>query len=142
MAALYWLLIALACGVAEIVSSGFWFLWLALSALLVAIGVKVGLLNTLNVQLIVFSCFTILFMIFTRPLVMKLFKNYDTSSNVNALIGKTGVVLKPISPLEFGQVKLGGEIWTASSSETIPEGDSVVVIGIDGVKLVVNKEDK
>lgn len=139
MTALNWVIIAIACGAIEVASSGFWFLWLALSAFLVSIGVKIGLLNNLNIQIIVFSCFTLLFLIFTRPLVVRFVKHNDKFSNVNALIGQHGQVLKPISPLEFGQVKLNGEIWTASAAEEIGENTRVVVVAIDGVKLVVEK---
>ncbi len=139
MASLQWILIAILCGAVEIFSSGFWFLWLAIAALLVAGGAATGILISLPAQLLVFSIITLVLIVFTRPLLMKTVKSNDTVSNVKALIGQQGMALTPISPLNFGQVKVNGEIWTATSNEYIEENIRVVVTGIDGVKLVVDK---
>lgn len=137
MSALQWILVAILAGAVEIASAGFWFLWLALSALLVAVGVSLKWLASLELQLLIFALFTTVFIIFTRPLVLKFIKTNDTISNVNALIGQHGVVVTGIAPLQYGQVKVNGEIWTAASAETIEPDQRIEVTGIDGVKLVV-----
>lgn len=139
MTAVQWILIAVVCGAIEIFTLGLWFLWLAIAALIVAGAVSVGWLPSLEVQLLVFAFLTLLFIIFTRPLTLKLFRTNDTVSNVNALIGQHGVATTNIEPLHFGQVKVNGEIWTAFSGETIEEGSRIIVTGIDGVKLQVVK---
>jgi len=139
MSSIQWVLIAILCGAVEIFSSGFWFLWLAIAALLVAGAAAAGILTGLPAQLLVFSIITLVLIVFTRPLLMKAVKSNDTVSNVKALIGQQGMALSPISPMSFGQVKVNGEIWTATSKEYIEENIRVVVIGIDGVKLVVDK---
>lgn len=137
MSALQWILVAIVAGAIEIFSAGFWFLWLALSALLVAVGVSFKWLTTLEIQLLIFAFITAAFIIFTRPLVLKFIKTNDTISNVNALIGQHGVALTRITPLEYGQVKVNGEIWTAASAQEVEPDTRVQVTGIDGVKLVV-----
>ncbi len=137
MTAAQWILIALVCGSVEIFTMGFWFLWFALAALLVAVGVQVDWLGTLQLQLLFFALFSIIFIIFTRPLVLKLFKSNDTISNVEALIGQHGMATTNISALNYGQVKVNGEIWTAVSSSDIEVDTRVLVTGIDGVKLQV-----
>jgi len=139
MSALQWILVAVVCGAVEILTSGFWFLWLALAALLVAAGVGLLWLANLPIQLFVFAVITLLFIVFTRPLVVKLVKSPNTVSNVDALIGQHGVSLTSISHLNYGQVKVNGEIWTAVSSEDIDQNIRIVVLGVDGVKLVVDK---
>lgn len=139
MSALQWILVAVVCGAIEILTSGFWFLWLALAALLVAAGVGLAWLVSLPVQLFVFAVITLLFIIFTRPLVVKLVKSPNTVSNVDALIGQHGVSLTSISHLNYGQVKVNGEIWTAVSNVDIDENIRIVVRGVDGVKLMVDK---
>lgn len=141
MSSLEWVLIAIVCGAIEIAFVGLWFLWLAFSALLVAIGTSFHLLNTLESQLLVFALCSLLFIIFTRPLVMKTIKTQDTFSNVQALIGQYGMTVKPISKLNYGQVKVSGEIWTAFSEEEIDTGVRIEVTGIDGVKLKVKRAD-
>jgi membrane protein implicated in regulation of membrane protease activity len=137
LSALQWILVAIVAGAVEIVSAGFWFMWLALSALLVAAAAGLGLLKSLELQLIVFSLLTLIFIVFTRPLVLKFIKTNDTISNVKALIGQHGIVITGVAPLQNGQVKVNGEIWSAASEETIEPDQRVEVIGIDGVKLLV-----
>ena len=82
--------------------------------------------------------------VFTKPLVKKFFKSKDdTSMNNSAVLGKKGIVVKPItdeSPV--GQVKVNGELWSAIKSEKdkpIKAGESVIIEKIDGVKLLVRK---
>lgn len=139
MSSLQWVLIAIVCGAVEIFTSGFWFLWLAIAALLIAAAAGLGLISNIPAQLLVFSVITLLLIIFTRPLLMKTFKTTDKVSNVKALIGQPGMSLTPVSPLHYGQVKVNGEIWTAVSKEYIEENIRVIVTGVDGVKLVVDK---
>jgi len=139
MSAAQWILIAVLCGVVEILSAGFWFLWLSLSALLVAAGVSLKWLVNLPAQLLVFALITLIFIVFTRPLVLKLVKSNNIISNVNALIGQHGICTTRISPLNYGQVKVNGEIWTATAAEDIDIDVRIVVTGVDGVKLVVKK---
>lgn len=142
MSSLQWIIVAIVCGTIEIFTISFWFLWLAISALLVALGISFGWLITIESQLLLFAVSTLLLIIFTRPLVLKFIKTRDTLSNVNALIGEHGVSLAKITPLEYGQVKVNGEIWTAASEEEIKENTQITVVGIDGVKLVVKKSSK
>lgn len=139
MTAAQWIIIAVVCGSIEIFTMGLWFLWLALSALLVAIGIRLEWLDTLQLQLLLFAIFTFLFIIFTRPLAVKLFKTKDTPSNVNALIGQHGISTTNLAPLQYGQVKVNGEIWSALSQSEIDIDTRILVTGIDGVKLVVEK---
>lgn len=139
MSSLQWVLIAVISGVIEIFSLGLWFLWLAISAVIVALAARLGLLTSLDTQLLTFSLLTLIFIIFTRPLVLKFFKTTDTASNVQALIGQHGMVISIISPMHFGQVKVNGEIWTAIASEEIDVDTRIEVTGIDGVKLLVVK---
>lgn len=137
MTAIQWIIIAIICGAIEIFSAGFWFVWLALSALILAAGVKLSLLNTLEIQLLVFAFITLLFVIFGRPIIMKFIKTNERVSNVDALIGQHGITLTELKPLEQGQVKLKGEVWTAVSDEEIAADTRVEVKAVEGVKLRV-----
>lgn len=139
MSALEWILIAVIAGIIEIFTSGFWFLWLSLAAILVAAGASLKWLVKLPGQLLIFSLFTLIFIIFTRPLVLKTIKTNDTKSNTDALMGQHGVTLTAITPWEYGQIKVNGEVWSVVSQEEIEAGTRVQVIGIEGVKLVVKR---
>lgn len=65
----------------------------------------------------------------------------DRPSNIDALVGKTGVVTKRIAPSEPGMVQLGTEIWRAelAAAEDIARdaGAKVQVEAVEGVTLKV-----
>jgi membrane protein implicated in regulation of membrane protease activity len=60
-------------------------------------------------------------------------------TNVEALVGQTGVVVKTIKEHSSGLVKVGGEIWTAvvQNGVILHEGTVVEVVEIKGNKLIV-----
>jgi membrane protein implicated in regulation of membrane protease activity len=60
-------------------------------------------------------------------------------TNVDAIIGKQGIVLLSLTPGLIGQVKVGDEEWRARSEENIEKGEVVVVTDIKGVTLNVEK---
>jgi len=64
-----------------------------------------------------------------------------TKTNVDALIGKTTVAKTDIDPEEGGIVKLFGELWFCRSTreKAIKKGTRVVVVGIEGVSLMVEE---
>ena len=75
-----------------------------------------------------------------RPLVRKHFTPRLTRTNVDSVIGSTGLVTVTIENVSAtGQVKLNGMEWTArsTSGEPIPEGTVVRVDKIEGVKAFV-----
>jgi len=57
-----------------------------------------------------------------------------------AMVGAPGETLTAIAPERGGQVATHGEIWNATSGESIPEGARVRVTRIDGLTLVVRKD--
>lgn len=142
MSSIAWLVIGLICGIIEVATLGFWFLWLALAAILVSLGVKAHLLNGIGPQIVAFAVLTLLFIVFTRPLVLKFFKTEEVKSNVDSLVGETALVTQDILPLHTGQAKLRGEIWTAAADVEIRAGISVRVRAIEGVKLLVEPLDE
>lgn len=74
------------------------------------------------------------------PLTRKYLKPRIVSTNLDSVIGSTGLVTAPIDNVRAeGQVKLGAMVWTArsSSGEPIPEGTLIRVDRIEGVKVYV-----
>ena len=59
-------------------------------------------------------------------------------SGAEGLIGEKVFVRKTVGKMS-GKVFLHGELWTAVSEETIPEGTEVKVIDIEGLKLRVSR---
>lgn len=65
----------------------------------------------------------------------------EHSTNVDAVVGKAGLVTKRIAALEPGMVKLGGEVWRAELAGTgdaaLEAGATVKVESVEGVTLKV-----
>jgi membrane protein implicated in regulation of membrane protease activity len=55
-------------------------------------------------------------------------------------IGSRGRAATLISPT--GYVRVNGELWQASSSATIEVGEEIVVVGIDGMKLLIDSTEE
>ncbi len=60
-------------------------------------------------------------------------------TNIDAIIGRQGIVLKNIARNIDGRVKIGNERWRARAEEDIKEGDEIIVISVSGNTLIVEK---
>jgi len=57
-----------------------------------------------------------------------------------AIVGRAGIALgrlDPVAPNPVGQVRVGGEIWSARSAEPIDPGAAIIVRSVDGLVLGV-----
>ena len=114
-----------------------WFAIGALSALLLSFFVE-----SIVVQSSVFVIVSILALFLTKSIIKKFNIVEKNPTNSDRFIGKEGIVTKDIKDNEYGEVKVYGEVWTATSNSTIKEGTKVIVKDIEGVKLVVEKKEE
>ncbi len=65
----------------------------------------------------------------------------EKHSNVYALEGKQGIVVARIEPSCSGQVKVGGEVWSARAADasSIEVNEPVTIVHVVGVHLIVKK---
>ncbi len=73
------------------------------------------------------------FIIVTVSIALRM-RHQAVTTGVEQMIGAAATALGQ------GQVRAGGEIWEARCSEALDRGDQVVVRGIDGLTLIVEKE--
>ena len=135
-----WLILCGVCLIIEIFTVSFLMFFPGVASFLAFLAALLGANTT--IQCIIFIVSSVLMILFIRPLVTKLFKTRDTAMNSNALIGKSGIVLKDIKGDEkIGQVKVAGEIWSAicENDVEIAKDNKIVVVAISGVKLVVKE---
>ena len=60
------------------------------------------------------------------------------TKSYEGLIGMTGIVVERVVPDSLeGKVRIGTDIWSATSDRVIEPGEKVVVIGVEGVHLIV-----
>ena len=114
-------------------------IWFAVGALAAALCGILG--GELWLQAVVFFCISGILLALLRPVVRKHFTPKLTKTNVDAVVGTTGKVLKRIdNEAAEGQVKLGSMEWTARSTTGAPieEGTLIRVDRIEGVKVFVS----
>ena len=96
---------------------------------------------SLLVQFLVFVAVSAILVIATRPLIKKFNNNENIPTNVDKLIGMTGVVTKKIVGDEKGEIKVNYQRWTAinKNDEVFEVGEKAIISYIDGNKLIVEK---
>ena len=113
-------------------------LWFAAGALAALIADLCG--AELWLQIVLFFAVSIALLASLRPLARKYFTPKITKTNVDSIIGQTGLVTAPIDNVTAqGQVKLGAMEWSArsTSGDNIPAGTLVKVDKVEGVKVYV-----
>ena len=99
-------------------------------------------IESLTAQIIIFIVVSVVTVIAMKPLLKK-FKGFTiTPTNSDRVIGKVGEVTKKIEKNNYGEVKVFGNTWTAYCDDEIDVGEKVKVLSIEGVKLIVEKEEK
>ena len=135
----FWLGFALILAILEITSPTFFFLFLSAAAVGAMVAALCGL--NMSLQLLIFGCGILLSLLLLRPrLLARLNSNPPLPSRSEVLKGKYGKVTQAIEPhLGSGRVQVEGEDWAASSKGAIPSGADIVVIGADGIILLVRE---
>ena len=139
-AALIWLGLLLAFLIAEAACAIHLIsIWFAAGALVAMIASLLGAQVWLQVTLFVVVSVALLVLLW--PFVKKFLNPAHEKTNVDSVIGATGVVTAAIDNIAAtGTVKLGAMEWTArsTSGESIDAGSVVVVDRIEGVKVFVS----
>lgn len=143
METIFWLILFVVLLIIEIFTMGLTTVWFAGGALVAFILAFAGL--GLPVQIIVFLLVSILLLVLTRPIAIKFFNQERQKTNADRLIGQRAVVLETIDTLHgTGRVEVNGMEWSAKVEDpiaVIEAGTVVSIEGIQGVKLIVKKEE-
>ena len=134
-----WLVLMIAFLFAEAQSVTMVSLWFAAGALGALIAELCG--AELWLQIVIFFVLSVALLASLRPLARKYFTPKIVKTNVDSVIGQTGLVTADIDNVTAqGQVKLGAMEWSArsTSGEGIKAGTLVKVDKIEGVKAFVS----
>ena len=137
-AAIMWLILLVVFLLAEAATVGVVSMWFALGAL--AAMVTALLHGPVWLQTVLFVVVSTGLLLALRPLVRKYLSPNLTATNVDSVVGSTGIVTAAIDNVSAaGQVKLGAMEWTArsTSGQPIPVGTLVKVDRMEGVKAYV-----
>ena len=136
--AIIWLVLMVIFLIAEastVAMVSMWFVLGALGAMIVSLlGAPAWL------QILVFIVISAVMLALLRPIIKKFMTPKIIRTNVDSVIGSTGIVMEGIDNVAAtGQVKIGHMFWSArsTSGEVIPVNTVVQVDKIEGVKVFV-----
>ena len=139
LAAIVWLALMAAFLMAEASTVSMVSLWFAAGSLIALLTALAG--GPAWLQTVLFLAVSAGLLLALRPLVKKYLAPKVTATNVDSIVGSTGLVTAAIDNVSAsGQVKLGAMEWTArsTSGQPIPVGTLVKVDKIEGVKAFVS----
>jgi len=102
-------------------------------------GLVTWLFHSWLLTVIVTSIICVAYVVLGRRYVHRWTMVSKAKTNIDAIIGRQGIVLKSIAKNVDGLVKVGNEQWRARAGEDIKEGDGIVVTSVSGVTLIVEK---
>src|SRR3954454_8330377 len=136
----WWLIVAAALGIGEVAPLGFFLGPVAISAGIAAIVAAVG--GPVELQVAVFAVASIASIGIIRPIARRHLRTpARIRTGAAALIGTRATVLERVDA-HSGQVKIGGEIWTArpfDEDDVFEPGARVDVMKIEGATALVSE---
>ena len=142
MEMIFWLIVFVVLLIVEIATMGLTTIWFAGGALVSFLAAYIGF--GVVVQVVLFLIVSILLLVLTRPIAVKFFNQERQKTNAESLIGQKAVVKEAIDNIQAtGRVEVNGMEWSAKTDAAgIIEANAIVIIkGIQGVKLIVEKEE-
>ncbi|MRJ77562.1 NfeD family protein [Aeromicrobium sp. SMF47] len=136
-----WLGLAVVLALIELVSLDLVLLMFAIGALSAAVVAAVG--GPVWLAIVVFALVSVMLLFLVRPpVVEKLHAGPTLKTGPEALVGATGIVVEPVTPLD-GRILLRGEIWSARAMDdaAYETGHHVLVTQIDGATAVVTSKE-
>jgi membrane protein implicated in regulation of membrane protease activity len=134
-----WAVIAIVCLILELSSGDFFIICFSIGAVFALISAVLGL--SIYWQVFIFALFTLLSVLFVRPVALRYLHKNDPNklSNADALMGRTGRVTEEIKAGASGYVQIDGDLWKAVSKSDIAVGTTVRVIGRESTILTVEQ---
>lgn len=130
-----WLVAAIILLIVEVFTTTFFIIWVAIAAFIAGI---FAFFSPQWVPWVVFVVASVFLLWITRPLVKKLHERLPFRTNVDALVGTTGIVIETIDPVaNTGRVRLGSDEWRARADQIVEVGSRVKVTDISGATLSV-----
>ena len=120
----------------EAATQGLTTIWGAASALIMVFISQTGM--NIGWQILLFLVMTLVFVVTTRPVLVKKLKVGNNRTNVDTMIGEEVIVTKAISTFEKGEARSkNGVIWSVTSTDgtDIGEGAVCTVQSVEGNTL-------
>lgn len=134
-----WLIIAILLAILEMVTVNLVSIWFVISSL--AAMITSLFTDNIYIEFAVFVLLGVILMILTRKFMKRIVPNKE-KTNIDRIIGMTGIVTEKITKKTPGEVKVDGKYWTATSNESIPVDSEVQILEINSTKLTVKRMEE
>ncbi len=136
-----WLVVGVVFSILEITTPAFFYLWFGVGAFVTAF---LSQFLPFFWQLVVFSGVSTLLLLFTRPIVKKIYDGKPPKEiNVDEILHKKAVVLERIDNMTgTGLIRVNGDVWRAFSElddVVIEKGEYVEILKVEGAHVVVRR---
>lgn len=138
---MFWLIVAAAALVIEIISLGLSSIWFTGGGIVAALIAYAD--GPLWLQVIAFVGVSTILLLLMRPIAKKRLKIGEEKTNIDSMIGRIEKVLVTVdNNAGTGMIKIGDIDWRAVSDDgsVIPDGTLVKISRIEGTKLYVRRE--
>ena len=139
----YWILLGLVLAAIELATpGGFFFLFFAVSALLVGLLDLAGALVSDALQWGLFSVLSIVCLgLFRKPLLERMTRG-EAHEAVDSLVGELATAFEAIPSGQHGRAELRGTTWTARNVDalTVVAGERCRVVAVRGLELDIRPE--
>jgi membrane protein implicated in regulation of membrane protease activity len=139
-----WILLGLILLALEMATpGGFFIAFFGVGALLVGILAGAGLIQTVWLQWVLFTIFSVVsLLLFRRPLLEWMKRREPARPAVDSLVGETALLTEDLPPGGIGKAELRGASWSVRSLEAagLAKGKRCKVEQVDGLTLWVRGE--
>jgi len=141
---LVWIIVGIFLILSELVATSIIAVFLGLGALATGALLYLGIINSLTLQLLVFSAVSLLSLVIARRRLKTLFVGDTIQKNQHSdfLQQAIGQRVKVVTNFEqgTGRVELNGVQWTAYSEEALSSGDTAWITHNEGIALYVTSK--
>lgn len=135
---IFWIILIIFFTIIEIVTINLVTIWYVASAILALI--LSFFTNNFTIQFAVFVIFGTIFLLTTKKTFDRLLKEKREKTNLDRVVGMTGIVTEEITKTKNGAVKVDGKVWTAQADKKIKVDSIVKILEINSTKLKVEEE--
>ena len=139
----YWILLGLLLAAIEIATpGGFFFIFFAVSALLIGLLDVLGMLESAALQWGMFSVLSLTCLAFFRKPLLERMNRGIGAEAVDSIVGELATTAAPIPSGEYGRAEVRGATWTVRNVDSVPLGvaERCRVVAVRGLELDIRSE--
>lgn len=137
----FWLILGILCLIIELLSGTLYLLCFSIGLFVACLASFLDI--SFSVQLFIFAFASLLSIFFIRPFALNVLHREENqrASNIDALIGRIGIVTEKIEEEGSGYIKVDGDEWKAISQNgnDIPKDSKVKIIEMNSIIATVQE---